>query len=397
MANKQPPASKSITDCFSALPQPSGSGINNLQNQPSKKRQREDLENTPDIPSILLSTADGNSLLPNDSSNQNSIQAGDGNSLLPNDSSNQNSIQAGNNLEKTAVHLDRLYDKKARYESHIDFLSKCINNKIIPHGLQMELEPTIGNHDDEFVSNWYEKLNLFSIEMMKDIVAFCKKTTSQIEPKIQEINTRLKDSLPSTDFQKVKLTLEKNDERNKINLNHRKRKKFTQLKYYPNRINETKTKHENSTTYQKTPLKNAPIKKQTSNTNITQNHPNQTKNPWFNNKRSNTNLRVSRSNNNLQSKVSSTNIEPRNDAQQLKINELQAELNSLRNEQRKGTKNGTGLPKEAQQHQQAVKTSTTSPTHGDILQLINQTMETLQKYAKQFAKPSDTPQTLLGM
>ena len=64
MANKQPPASKSITDCFSALPQPSGSGINNLQNQPSKKRQREDLENTPDIPLYFFPLLTGTAYSP---------------------------------------------------------------------------------------------------------------------------------------------------------------------------------------------------------------------------------------------------------------------------------------------------------------------------------------------
>ena len=45
--------------------------------------------------------------------------------------------------------LDRLHDKKERYQSHRQFLQKCLDNDIIPNGLRLDLEPTIGNHDGE--------------------------------------------------------------------------------------------------------------------------------------------------------------------------------------------------------------------------------------------------------
>ena len=46
--------------------------------------------------------------------------------------------------------LNRLKDKNKRYQSHREFLSQCIESKLIPKGLKLELEPTTGNHDQEF-------------------------------------------------------------------------------------------------------------------------------------------------------------------------------------------------------------------------------------------------------
>ena len=88
--------------------------------------------------------------------------------LLPDSSPSNISAE-----EPNVAYLDRLHDKKARYDAHITFLSRCIDEKVIPKGLCIQLEPTIGNHDQEFVKNWYEKLNSFSVELMKDIVGFC--------------------------------------------------------------------------------------------------------------------------------------------------------------------------------------------------------------------------------
>ena len=42
--------------------------------------------------------------------------------------------------EKIALKLNSLNDKKARYESHKTFLSKCHRDKIIPHGFMWNLQ-----------------------------------------------------------------------------------------------------------------------------------------------------------------------------------------------------------------------------------------------------------------
>ena len=55
------------------------------------------------------------------------------------------------NTETLAKKLDRLYDKKARFESHENYLSKCLINNLIPNGLRVFVEPSIGNRDDAFL------------------------------------------------------------------------------------------------------------------------------------------------------------------------------------------------------------------------------------------------------
>ena len=73
-------------------------------------------------------------------------------------------IPANNkNKEQVALKLSCLKDKVARYESHNNFLTCCIAEKLIPKGLKLELEPTIGNFDQEFVDKWYSKLKGFSL------------------------------------------------------------------------------------------------------------------------------------------------------------------------------------------------------------------------------------------
>ena len=45
--------------------------------------------------------------------------------------------------------------------------------------MKLELEPTIGNHDQEFVDTWYSNLQEFSLTLMKGIVKFCDKKISE--------------------------------------------------------------------------------------------------------------------------------------------------------------------------------------------------------------------------
>ena len=74
------------------------------------------------------------------------------------------------NAVYTIVKLDRKVDKKNRFAIHKEFLNKCIEQKLIPNGLKIELEPSIGNHDEQFLSKWSERMQEFSLTLMKDIV-----------------------------------------------------------------------------------------------------------------------------------------------------------------------------------------------------------------------------------
>ena len=79
------------------------------------------------------------------------------------------------NKEGVALKLNRHKEKHARCESHKELLTRCISEKLVPKEIKLEFEPTIGNHDQEFLDNCFSKLNEFSFTLMKDIVTFCDK------------------------------------------------------------------------------------------------------------------------------------------------------------------------------------------------------------------------------
>ena len=137
------------------------------------------------------------------------------------------------NKEQVAVKLNRLKDKSARYESHKEFLSNCIQSKLIPKGLKLELEPTIGNYDQEFLDNWYAKLKDFSLILMKDIVQFCSLTVQKTNEDIKSTEETLRKSMENEEFNKVKATIKENEEATKRLLQQRKFKKFNHLKHNP--------------------------------------------------------------------------------------------------------------------------------------------------------------------
>ena len=85
-----------------------------------------------------------------------------------------------------ATKLDRLHDKNERYKSHKDFLVKCLEGNVIPKGLRLDLEPSIGNHDEEFLNKLYGKLEEFSKSFMNDVISFCDKTLTETEAKITD-------------------------------------------------------------------------------------------------------------------------------------------------------------------------------------------------------------------
>ena len=53
-----------------------------------------------------------------------------------------------------AVKLDRLGDKIDRYHSHDEFLRKCVTSKVTPISYQINLEPSVGNHDEAFIKGY---------------------------------------------------------------------------------------------------------------------------------------------------------------------------------------------------------------------------------------------------
>lgn len=63
-------------------------------------------------------------------------------------------------------------DKKASCEAHKNFLWKFHNSKIIPLGLSIYIEPSIVNHNKQFLENRHEKLQTFFLTLMLDVTQY---------------------------------------------------------------------------------------------------------------------------------------------------------------------------------------------------------------------------------
>ena len=87
--------------------------------------------------------------------------------------------QKERNTRYLAIELNRLKDKQAKFVSHKEFLTCCVAGELVPKGLEVVLEPTIGYYDQEFLDNWYSKQKQSSLLLMKDIVQFCDKTINK--------------------------------------------------------------------------------------------------------------------------------------------------------------------------------------------------------------------------
>ena len=57
------------------------------------------------------------------------------------------------NTDALAIKLNRLYEKSARCNSHKDFLSRSILEKLFPKGVELNLALTIGIYDQQFIDN----------------------------------------------------------------------------------------------------------------------------------------------------------------------------------------------------------------------------------------------------
>ena len=53
-----------------------------------------------------------------------------------------------------AIKINSLKDKQLRYDSHKSFLTRLLEAKITSKNLALDLEPTIGKHEQKFLDNW---------------------------------------------------------------------------------------------------------------------------------------------------------------------------------------------------------------------------------------------------
>ena len=181
-----------------------------ISNQRPGKRLRGGIEDL--TPEILVSQASASTITSeSDNTNPNLLTA---------------TAPRTQNTDALAIKLNRLCKKSARYNSHKDFLSHCIQVKLVPKGLELSLEPTIGNYDQECIDNWYSNLKDFSFILMKQIVAICKKT----KEKPKQVLLKSKQKLKKDDYAEIQNTIKVNETAKMQILHQRKFKKFNTLK-----------------------------------------------------------------------------------------------------------------------------------------------------------------------
>ena len=108
------------------------------------------------------------------------------------------------------------------------------------------LEPTIGNHNQEFLNNWYSKLKKSSLSLMENIVQFCNKTINTRTQEIITTESSLKTRTNNNQFQKIKAEM-KNRESSKKILRQHKFKKLNTLKYTHTVLSHTNSQEDDVT------------------------------------------------------------------------------------------------------------------------------------------------------
>ena len=108
------------------------------------------------------------------------------------------------------IRLERLRNKGDRYESHVSFLKDCSNIKRIPKGLVIDLEPSIGNNDEEFCAKWYQRLEEFSLILMNNIIECSEKVKPETSERANSELDKFRTSMRAEDYKKVCDTLRQN-------------------------------------------------------------------------------------------------------------------------------------------------------------------------------------------
>ena len=122
-------------------------------------------------------------------------------------------------------------DKQVRFVSHKKILTRCVAEEVVLKGLEVTLEPTIGNHNQEFLDKWYSKQKQLSLSLMKDIVQFCDKTMKKTAQDIKNIESSLKRNASQSQYHVIQAEINANEDSTGKVLQHRKFKKYSNLKY----------------------------------------------------------------------------------------------------------------------------------------------------------------------
>ena len=81
---------------------------------------------------------------------------------------------------------------------------------MIPNGLKVFVEPSIGNRDDDFLQKWHDRLETFSKTLTSDVIEYCEQVIAKTDEEIKEKTARLKDQVSTTVFADISNTITTN-------------------------------------------------------------------------------------------------------------------------------------------------------------------------------------------
>ena len=128
--------------------------------------------------------------------------------------------------DRMALKLERNEDRKIRFESHKAFLTKCLIENVVPTGLKVYVEPSIGNNDDVFLKTFFEIQEKCSRDLMQLTIEYCHATVTHCGNLSKELEGELKSSIDDNKFKKVKETIDAKSKQTCYQLQRRKTRSF---------------------------------------------------------------------------------------------------------------------------------------------------------------------------
>ena len=93
------------------------------------------------------------------------------------------------------------------------------------------MEPSIGNHDDNFLKGYYDILDNCSAQLMNYTADYCTKKQTEFEQQKQTSDDKLKETSTPEAYTELQKTFEFNQKRRQKSIQETKEKKFIRIKY----------------------------------------------------------------------------------------------------------------------------------------------------------------------
>ena len=126
---------------------------------------------------------------------------------------------------------------------HKNSLTRCIAEELIPKGLKLELESTIGYFDQKFVDEWFSKLKGFSLKLMKEITTYSEKSIKSTNESMWSTEAILRNLTENQEFLNIEKILKIDVEATKRQKDQTPRPLIQQFNIWENQVNQTSKKN----------------------------------------------------------------------------------------------------------------------------------------------------------